>query len=293
MSVNYEYYRVFYYVAKFHSFTKAANILLNSQPNITRCMNNLEHELGCKLFTRTNRGVSLTPEGDKLYAHVIIACEQIRAGEDELANSKNLQSGILTIGVSETALYGLLLEKLRNFHIDHPGIRIRISNQSTPQAVNALKSGLVDLAVVTTPTGIDKTLQEIPLKIFHEILIGGPRFSELEGKMLSLQDLESYPLICLEKGTMTYEFYNRFFLEHGLSLQADTEAATTDQVLPLVKNDLGLGFLPEGLAKEALANGTVFRIFLDEPIPKRYICLIQDTRRSLSIVAKEFKKALY
>ena len=292
MAASYDYYRIFYYVARYKSFTKASNILLNNQPNITRCMNNLEHELGCKLFVRTNRGVTLTPEGERLYSHIRIAYEQIRAGEDELAGDKSLQSGALSIGASETALYGLLLEKLRSFHMDYPGIRIRISNQSTPQAVAALKSGLVDLAVVTTPTGIGKPLREIPLKPFREILIGGPQFAFLAGKTLRLSELEDYPLICLGKGTLTYEFYNRFFLDHGLSLQPDTEAATTDQVLPLVKSDLGIGFLPESFAADSLARGEVFRIFLAEEIPERSICLVKDTGRPLSIAARKFEKTL-
>ena len=57
---TYDYYRIFYHVAQQHSFTKAAEVLHNNQPNITRCMNNLETELGCHLFVRSNRGVSLT-----------------------------------------------------------------------------------------------------------------------------------------------------------------------------------------------------------------------------------------
>ena len=50
MSVSYDYYRIFYYVAKYGSFTRAASILMNSQPNITRTIANLEKELDCRLF---------------------------------------------------------------------------------------------------------------------------------------------------------------------------------------------------------------------------------------------------
>ena len=57
--ISYDYYRIFYYVAQYKSFTKAAQMLDNNQPNITRCMNNLESEIGCKLFIRSNRGISL------------------------------------------------------------------------------------------------------------------------------------------------------------------------------------------------------------------------------------------
>ena len=80
MNINYDYYRIFYYVAKYGNFTQAANILLNNQPNITRSIKKLENELGCTLFVRSNRGATLTPEGEKLFAHVSVAVEQLRAG---------------------------------------------------------------------------------------------------------------------------------------------------------------------------------------------------------------------
>ena len=67
MDVNFEYYKIFYYVAKYHNFTKAAQALNNSQPNITQAMNCLEQQLNTTLFIRTNRGVQLTPEGERLY----------------------------------------------------------------------------------------------------------------------------------------------------------------------------------------------------------------------------------
>lgn len=292
MSVNYDYYRTFYFVAKSRSFTRAAEIMLSSQPNITRSMNNLEQELGCRLFVRSNRGITLTPEGNKLFAHVSVAYEQLQAGEAELANNKSLKSGTISIAANETALHGILLSKLRQLHKDYPGFRIRIANYATPQAVLALKNGLLELAVVTTPTGVRKPFREVPLKPFKEILVGGPDFSFLRGKTLCLKDLQNYPLICLGADTKTFEFYDRFFLEHGLALHPDMETATTDQVLPLVKSGLGIGFLPEDLAAEALERNEVFQICLAESIPERSICLVKDTLRPLSIAAKELEKLL-
>ena len=73
MDISYDYYRIFYYVAKYKSFTGAAEALLNSQPNITRTMKKLEKELGCTLFVRQRHGIALTPEGEKLYAHISAA----------------------------------------------------------------------------------------------------------------------------------------------------------------------------------------------------------------------------
>ena len=197
MVISYDAYRTFYTVAKLGSFTRAANALMSSQPNLTRTIRNLESVLGCTLFVRSNRGVSLTPEGEKLFARVSVACEQIQAGEEELMNDRGLKSGVISIGASETALHSLLLPVLGAFHRAYPGIRLRISNHSTPQALAALRAGLVDLAVVTSPLEDFGGLHTDILGHFEEIPVCGPALSHLCGKALSLETLLDYPFICL------------------------------------------------------------------------------------------------
>lgn len=292
MAPTYDYYRIFYFVAKYRSFTRAAHILMNSQPNITRAMNNLEQELGCTLFLRSHRGVTLTPEGEKLFAHVQIAQEQLQAAEEELSNDQTLSKGAVSLGVSEIALHCLLLPILREFHLTYPGIHLRLTNCSAPQAIAAVKSGRVEFAVVTMPEGLDKSLRELPLVEFQDILVAGPQFMGLKGKDLKLSQLAEYPLICLGRDTKTYEFYDRLFAEHGLVFQPDIEVAATEQILPLVKNDLGLGFLPGDLAEEAIAKGEVFEVKLSETIPKREICMVWDPRRPIGVAAREMEKMI-
>ena len=292
MDISYDYYRIFYYVAKCKNFTQAAELLLNNQPNITRSIKNLEAALGCTLFIRTNRGVSLTPEGEKLYDHIAIAFEQIRAGEEEVSLDRSLQRGIISIGSSETALHSLLFQVLKNFRKTYPGIRLKISNYSTSQAIAALKNGTVDLAVVTGPTCAKRPLQEIRLKTIQEIPVCGPSFVELKDRLLHLYELIRYPLICLARETITYEFYNHFFLEHGLSLTPDMEVATADQILPMVKNDLGIGFLPDTFAEEAIRKQEIYPLRLAEKIPERFICLVKHSGHTLNIAARELEKML-
>ena len=292
MPVSYDYYRIFYFVAKYHSFTRAAKVLMNSQPNITRAMNNLEHELGCRLFQRTHKGVTLTPEGEQLFLHVQIAQEHLQAGEAQILEARNLESGTITVGASEIALHGLLLPVLRSFHHTYPGIHIQITNHSTPQAISAVKHGLVELAVITTPAELPKPLKEYPLKNFHDILIAGASFAALAEKTVSFSDLISYPLIGLGRETATHSFYDQLFESHNLLLQPDIEVATADQILPMVKYDLGLGFLPEFLAADALEKGEVIRVTTAEPIPVRSICLVRDTSRPLSAAAQVLERLI-
>ena len=109
MNITYDYYRIFYYVVKFGSFTKAAEALDNSQPNITRAMNNLESQLGVQVFYRSRKGIKLTREGEMLFKRVNIAFEQISLAEHELEQTKRMDGGSVKIGVSEIALHEVLL----------------------------------------------------------------------------------------------------------------------------------------------------------------------------------------
>ena len=87
--------------------------------------------------------------------------------------------GSVSIGASETALNIYLLDRLKNFHMKYPGIRIKIYNHSTPEAIRAVKSGKIDFAVVTTPAEAEAPLKQIMLQHFQEILVGGKTFTAL------------------------------------------------------------------------------------------------------------------
>ena len=100
MEISLDYYRVFYHTARCGSITRAAELLYSNQPNVTRVIKLLESELGCQLFSRTNRGVRLTPEGERLYAHVEPAMAHLEAAQRELTMERELQSGTLSIGSS-------------------------------------------------------------------------------------------------------------------------------------------------------------------------------------------------
>mgnify|MGYP000767876913 FL=1 len=176
--------------------------------------------------------------------------------------------------------------------MEYPGIRIKIYNHSTPQAVQSVKSGEIDFAVVTTPTTAKEPLREVKLQAFSEILVGGKTFTALGSQELSLAEILNYPFICLGRETMTYQFYYQFFMAHGLEMKLDTEAATTDQILPLVKAELGLAFIPQPMAEQAIRRHEIVQICLNEEIPRRDICMVYDVKRPMSVAAKKLKKIL-
>ena len=291
MNISYDYYRVFYYVAKYKSFTGAAKALLNNQPNITRMMKKLEGELGCTLFVRQRHGIILTPEGEKLYAHVSVAFEHILCGEEEIAREKSLQSGMVTVVASEIALHCVLLPVLKVFRKNYPGIRIRILSQSTPQAIDVLKKGLADLAIVTEPFDLPAGIGSKPLRIIREVPVCSTAFSLSPDSTLTEEQIKKYPLIGLGEQTASFRFYSDVFGRMGMSFIPDVEAATADQILPMIKSDLGIGFVPmDFLEKENRENLVILNMTPD--IPTRNICLLKRWDISLSLAASELERRI-
>lgn len=292
MSVNYEYYRIFYYVAKFKSFTQAANALANSQPNITRSIKNLEQELGCSLFTRSNRQVQLTPEGEALYRHVSIAFHHLLAGEDEIAKGKGLDGGVVRIAATEIALHTVLLPVLKDFKFQHPSVHIKLMNDSTPSAIADLQNGLADIAVVTTPVSIPESIRKTQITSFREVAICGSAYEQLARETVTLAKLTHFPIISLGEQTGTYRFYAKLFADNGLVFEPDIEAATADQILPMVRANLGIGFVPETFLQKDELGRAIFEFNLLEQIPSRAVCLLTPAARPIGPAARALAATL-
>lgn len=288
MGINYDYYRIFYYVARYQSFTQAANALMYNQPNITRTIKNLENELGCTLFVRSNRGVTLTPEGEKLYAHVRAGVEQIQAGEEELLMDRSLSGGVISISVSEVALRCLFLSVMKQYQSLSPGVRLKMFSHSTPQAVETVRNGLVDMALVTAPTGNLYGMKAVKVKDIQEVPVCGAAFEKLSKRQITLEEVSKYPLICLGSQTNTYGFYSSWFLEQGLAFKPDIEASAASQILPMVRNNLGIGFVPEEFLAGEEAN-QVIPLRLKDPVPPRSLCLIKRPGQTLGIAARKLE----
>lgn len=292
MDINFEYYKIFYYAAKYKNITKAAAALGSSQPNVTRIIKLLETQLNCRLFIREPRGLSLTEEGEKLYSHVEIAYKHFVNAQEEISGQFGADSGTIELGATETALHLLLLDALHNFKMNYPKIRIKVHNHNTPELIQALNSGKIDLAVITTPFKATKSLQVENLYDFREILVGGTQYQDLSEKKITLPELKNYPLIGLGKGTATYDLYKDFFISNDTDMELDMEVASSDLMLPLIQSNLGIGFVPKDLALPLLEKQILVQIPIDCTIPLRSIQLVSDKERRKNSAASIFYRYL-
>ncbi len=282
-----EYYKVFYYVAKYQSLTAAAEHLAVSQPAVSQSIKQLENAVGAKLFTRTSKGVRLTAEGELLAGYVVKGYEQIALGERKLAQMLDLELGELRIGASDMTLRFYLLPFLEQFHEKYPGIKVIVSNAPTPEILQYLQEGRIDFGVVSTPFEESSGIESVKVKEIEDIFIGGLKFISYKNKMLDLQELEKLPIISLEKKTSTRKFMDAFLGQNGVTMNPEFELATSDMIVQFTLRNMGVGSIMKEFAEDYLETGKLFALRFNKIIPKRYFCLVTDRKTPLSAAGRK------
>lgn len=287
MSVSYDSYKIFYYVAHYQNITLAAKALFLTQPTVSHYILNLEKELNCKLFIRSKKGMQLSPEGELLFGHIAKAYSEISQGEEQLKEYLSMGKGIIKIGASETSMRNFLIQFLGRFKTKYPHIQLRICDTTSQFAEKLVSNGTIDFAVMTTPSP-DSQLSLYHLADFTMTAIAGPGFSHLTAHPLSFQEAAEYPMICLESGTSGRYYLETLFATHGVHLQPDIELSSADLITPMTEQNLGIGFVPRIFAEHSLKMKRTVELTFEEKFPVRSICLLTDPNRQYSLACQKF-----
>ena len=224
MDINYELYKVFYYVASSLSFSDASKKLFISQSAVSQSIKTLERKLGQPLFIRSTKKVQLTPAGALLLKHVEPAMNLISRGESQLLESGSLGLGQLHIGASDTICRYFLLPYLQKFHRKFPDVPIKITNASSMGCVDLLEQRRVDLIITNfpnphlNPSYIQKTVGS-----FSDVFVANPAYFDLADRIVPFSELGTYPLMMLDRKSTTSEFLHHIFLQHQLELLPQVE----------------------------------------------------------------------
>ncbi len=287
MSIKLDLYKIFVEVAKWKSFSKAAEHLYMTQPAISQSINQLEKELDTRLFTRTPRGVVLTNEGHILYEYVSSAINLIDVGEAKLLESKKLMEGVLRIGVGDTISRYYLLPYLERFHNDYPNIKLKIINRTTLEICELLKSGEVDIGICNLPIE-DSNLSVKNLFNIHDIFVCGKGYKGILDSPLSFSQLAQLPLILLEPKSNSRQYVESYILSKGVKIEPEIELGSHDLLLEFAKINLGISCVVKEFSKDYLEKKIVYEVKLEEEIPKREIgvCFLKSV--TLSSAAMKF-----
>ena len=275
MAVRLELYRVFLEVAKQGNISAAAQNLFISQSAVSQSVNQLEEQLQVRLFSRSPRGVSLTSEGKLLLEYVSHALGLLQSGEEKIAASRQLLTGELIIGASDTVTKTYLLSRLEAFHKDYPDIRIRILNGTTSMVLDYLHAGQVDIAFASEAP--DETVYSVRHCVdTHTIFVAAPDYLEFD-KVYTMEEIAALPLILLERKASSRVYVERYFQEHGVQIHPEIELGSHNLLISLARIGLGVACVTEEFSLSGLSRGVIVPLKTDFEIPPRAVtmCTLQ------------------
>jgi len=285
--INHELYKVFYWAAKTGSLTQAAKALYITQPSVSHAIKQLEDSFGLTLFYRNSKGVALTQEGAILYSYIEQSHILISLAEKKMAELKNLDSGELKIGGSDSLFKHYLLPFLEQFHQQHPGIGLSLIHGTTPEVITFLKEGRIDLGVVRMPI-MDPQLEVREGIQLQDCFVAGARYAELKSKVLSLDMLQEYPIILFSRNSRARMAVTELFHEYGYELKPEIEVGSVDLLIELARKGLGISYVTREFISKELDDGTLFEIQLDVKLPPSKVGIMIMRNMPLSSAANMF-----
>lgn len=287
MDINFELYKVFYYVATTLSFSEASKLLYISQSAVSQSIKVLEKKLEQSLFIRSTKKVQLTPQGEILLKHIEPAMHLIRRGEAQLLEANTLRGGQLRIGASDTICRYFLVPYLNQFHESHPNIHIKVTNQTSIGCVKLLDSGQVDLILTNYPnSGLSNTACVRKIKEFSDVFLANRNTFPMEEEVLSLKELQKYPILMLERKSTTSEFLHALFQKHQLDLVPEIELSSNDLLIDLARIGLGIAFVPDFCVPRE--DKDFYTVKIDTAMPRRHLAVVHNDALPLSPAAKSF-----
>ena len=280
VSASFDAYRTFYYVGKTMNITHAASALFLSQSTVSRGIQNLEAELGCRLFERNQHGVSFTPEGRVLFEHVSRGCESIFLGEERVRQMLQSTGSRIRIFCGGFLFSRYVLPAARVFGQEHPDIRFEFLSggfDSYRAVADALTAGALELACVSVASPDELTgsgTELLPAATYEEVLLASARFPELREGSYALSDLRGYPFATLKSGTSAASHLDRLLRLGGISSPPPMAADSVGMFLTLLKEYPCLAPVPAPCMEEFTRDGAMFRVHLKSPLPSHSIVLL-------------------
>ncbi len=288
MFVNLDLYRVFHYVARVGSISGAAEELYVSQPAVSQAIKRLEEQLGVRLLVRSSKGVRLTQEGATLSQHVAQAYSLIEAAERRIVEIRGMTSGEVRIGASDTLCKYYLAPHLEVFHREFPGVRLHVTNRTTPETLGLLRAGKVDVGVINLPITPDPSLNVKETMTVQDCFVGGAKYTDLAKEPIPLEELVRHPLLMLETASNTRRYIDRWASSKGVTLNPEVELGSIDLLLLFAGIGLGIACVVREFAQAELSSGRLREIELVDPIPRRRVGIVTLKDVGLPVAASRF-----
>ena len=238
------------------SFTKAARLLSYTPSTITFHIAQLEKLTGVPLFEKSGRRMILTKAGEELIPYVdevLAAVKKVKSFQYGIATYQ----GTLTVGAPESLLCFRLPPLLKRLHGHAPRVDLRLRSLTSRDVVAALRDGQIDVGLAYTIQERDKenlafrVFEECPVHFYTSVgaAVWCPNLCERE------MEINEMPLITMPRPGEIRQLADDYLRQRGISFTNMIELRSTQTIINLVENDMGIALLPDHAARERMALG--------------------------------------
>lgn len=262
------YIKTFVRVAELKSFTKVANEMNYVQSTVTMQIQQLEKELGFPLFDRIGKKVSLTMLGAEFLTYAYEILQVIGKAENIGNNSENI-SGKLRIGVTESLMFGVLMDLLSVFKGKYKNLDLTFKTGHTTELIEELKHNQLDMVYISKTVNTEPDLICYYKRMENLVFISGAEHILAKKKNISFNELMQHNFVVTEKEGICYGRLREIAANHNTSIIDSVEVDSVYVITELVKKGMGLAFLPEYSVSKQLKEGSLVKLDVDSE-PQTY-----------------------
>lgn len=281
-------------IAEVLSFRRAADILHIAQPALSRQMAQLEDGLGCELFDRQKRQISLTEAGEFLYQRVPTLINQIHEVSLQTRRIATGQTAILNFGYSSAAMSSFLPSIIREIQNNLEGCDFRFFEETSNRLIERVVNESLDAAFILYRPNND-LLKTIPIQAEKTGVVLPADHLLTRKKSIALKNLKDETLILFPRDTnpVMYDEIISYCQRAGFSPKEIIETAPRSTAIGLVAAGRGIATIAESL-KNSCVKGTVYRPLV-QPAPMiKHACIVRSdcSGKWLDILIKYIHKYL-
>ena len=272
-------------VVRLGGFTSASKELHITQPAVYMQVQQLQQNIGAKIFNINGKTITPTFIGKKIYETAVRAINVVENSKLEIEQNLNPDSGHLQIAVATTA-NSFVSQLLSRFKKEYPKMTFYIDVTNRHALLDNLKNNNADLVIMGEPPKniplISSAFMKNPL-----IAIVHPDNELLTKKKISIKDLNKETLLTREIGSGTRITIERFT---GLDFNSDIQINSNEAIVEAVQAGLGIGFVSKHFVNLQLKNNIIKQLDV-APFPIiRQWHIVHHAEAELSPIARRFKQ---
>ena len=282
---------VFRTVAQHLSYTRAAETLYLSQPAVAQQVKTLEQMLGLRLFTRSGRGIVLTPAGQEFLNHTDRLLTRLAETTPVVHEIHTLRRGSVVIGASISAGTYVVPPLLGTFHARYPGVHVTLMMAHHHSIEENLLTHHIDLGVI----GFIEQRERFVVELLrpYELVVVAPPSHRLAGRSaIPLHDLQGETLLLRERGSVTRLATELHFAQAGVPIPASLELGNIEATKEGVAAELGIAVLPRESVALELANGDLVMLDVQGFPLQRQWYIVHVKGRRLSLAANALRRLM-